>query len=153
MKAQGILYLLLLAFVLGGCYPTQQLPSTLPGVVPTTAMNTPMPLDLPTQGDTIQMTPFPSGLQTMVDISKEDLAKRLSIQVTEIKVSTVSEVLWQDSSLGCPQEGMAYTQVLTPGYLILLEYNNRKYEYHANKGNFVTYCMNPSPLDLDLPTQ
>ena len=78
MKAQGILYLLLLAFVLGGCYPTQQLPSTLPGVAPTTDMNTPMTLDLPTQGDTIQMTPFPSGLQTMVDISKEQILLRSS---------------------------------------------------------------------------
>jgi hypothetical protein len=54
-------------------------------------------------------------------------------------------VTWSDSSLGCPQEGFAYSQVLTAGYLIALEDANDRYEYHAGKGPNVFYCPNPQP--------
>jgi hypothetical protein len=134
MKVQGILFLSLAALVLGGCYPSQPIAQE--------------PLVLPTQGDNSQMTPIAPGLQDLVEKSKEDLAKRLSITVAEINLAEAAEVIWPDSSLGCPQEGMLYTQVLTPGYLILLEYANNKYEYHAGRGPDFIFCTNPT---LPLP--
>jgi hypothetical protein len=83
-------------------------------------------------------------MQSLIEKTKEDLAKRLSITMAEIIVVEASEVVWPDSSLGCPQKGMAYLQVLTPGYLILLEYANNQYEYHAGKGLDFIYCTNPT---------
>jgi hypothetical protein len=148
MKAQRIIFVFLTAFVLGGCYPTQQLPSTHPFLSTTMENNTQTPLDLPTQGNYSQMTPYAPELQGLIVKAKEDLAKRLSITAPEINVAEAAEVIWPDSSLGCPQEGMAYAQVLTPGFLILLEYNYAKYEYHAGKGLGVIYCTNPT---LPLP--
>jgi hypothetical protein len=53
--------------------------------------------------------------------------------------------------LGCPQKGMAYAEVLTPGYLILLEYGGTTYEYHASQGGTVVTCKNPSPPVLATP--
>jgi hypothetical protein len=107
----------------------------------------PVPTNPPMQGYNSEMTPLAPGLQGMIEKAKEDLAKRLSITVPEINVEVAAEVTWPDSSRGCPQEGMAYAQVLTPGYLIVLEYNYAKYEYHAGKGPEVIYCINPaSPL-------
>ncbi|MFT3891357.1 MAG: hypothetical protein QM730_06960 [Anaerolineales bacterium] len=89
--------------------------------------------------------PSSATLQNLTSLAKENLANRLSIPTTEIRVVAAQAVTWSDASLGCPQEGYAYAQVLTPGYLILLEHGNLRYEYHAGKGSEVTYCPNPIP--------
>jgi len=130
MKIQGIFSLFLAALISGGCA------SSLPIAR--------KPIVLPTLGDTSPMTPSAPGMQSLIVNIKEDLAKRLSITMAEIIVVDASEVVWPDSSLGCPQKGMAYLQVLTPGYLILLEYSNNQYEYHAGLGQVFIYCTNPT---------
>jgi len=115
----------------------------------------PMPIS-PTEGDVTQMTPsLPThadpGLQNLIDKAKADLAQRLTISANEIILLEASSVIWPDASLGCPQEGMAYAQVLTPGYLILLEHAKNKFEYHAGKATSITYCKNPTPPILGTP--
>ena len=104
-----------------------------------------IPMNQPTR------SPIPSGLEFLIEKAKEDLTHKLSIQTTQINVLDAREVMWSDSSLGCPQPGMVYSQVLTPGYLILLEANNKEYEYHAGKGSDVIYCENPSPPVPGMP--
>ena len=89
--------------------------------------------------------PADPGLQSLIEKAKADLSQRLSISADNIVVVEATSVIWPDSSLGCPQEGMAYAQVLTPGYLILLEYRDNKYEYHAGKDTSITYCESPTP--------
>ena len=89
--------------------------------------------------------PTPSGLEDLIKKAKEDLAQRLSIPVSDIGLGEAKEVIWSDGSLGCPQPGMVYIQVLTPGYLIKLKYDNRDFEYHAGKRGSLTYCENPLP--------
>lgn len=89
--------------------------------------------------------PFSSGLENLIEKAREDLAQRLSIATKEISLVESREVVWPDASLGCPQPGMAYAEVLTPGYLILLEANNKEYEYHASRGTEIVYCENPNP--------
>jgi hypothetical protein len=89
--------------------------------------------------------PATFSLQNLTEIAKEDLAQRLSIPTTQISVIEAKAVTWSDSSLGCPQEGMVYAQVLTSGYLIVLGYSDNQYEYHAGKGPNVFYCPNPIP--------
>ena len=153
MKVQVILLIFLVVLGSGGCTPSQTLtqePQVLPLVTPEEIMPTQppdstLPLFSPTQGDDSQMTPTVPGLQHLIEKSKEDLAKRLSIAAAEINVAKAIEVVWPDTSLGCSQNGMAYLQVLTPGYLILLEYTNKQYEYHTDKNSYVIYCTNPTP--------
>jgi len=104
----------------------------------------------PTEGDAIQMTPTPPtvsnpSLQSLIEKAREDLAQRLSISVNEIILLEVTSVVWPDASLGCPQEGMEFAQVLTPGYLIRLESGNQEFEYHASRGTYIIYCENPTP--------
>ncbi len=90
-------------------------------------------------------TPFASGLESLIEKAKEDLAQRLSSPVTQINLVEATAVVWPDASLGCPQEGMAYAQVLTPGYLILLELGNKEFEYHSSRDTYIVYCENPIP--------
>ena len=110
----------------------------------------------PTPGDTTNMTPTPAfptapNLQSLIEKAKEDLAQRLSISITQINVVDAKDVTWSNSSLGCPQPGMLYTEVLTPGYLILLTANGQDYEYHAGKAGSPTYCENPLPPVEGMP--
>jgi hypothetical protein len=101
----------------------------------------------PTQGETPDMPSIPSAptLQNLIEQAKADLAQRLSIPAIQITVLEVGEVVWPDSSLGCPQPGMMYAEVLTPGYLIRLNANDQEYEYHAGKSLDVFLCENPDP--------
>jgi hypothetical protein len=109
----------------------------------------------PTQGD-IQMTPSlptpadPAASQ-LVNQARNDLAHKLGISAEQITVSSAEAVTWSDSSLGCPQPGMAYTQVLTSGYLILLEAAGKTYEYHTNRDTYVIFCENPRPPVPGMP--
>ena len=93
-------------------------------------------------------TPFASGLENLIEQVKADLAKRLAIPGTQVNLVEATEVEWSDSSLGCPQPEMSYLQVITPGYLILLDVNGTRYEYHSNRETYFVYCENPNPLIL-----
>jgi hypothetical protein len=56
----------------------------------------------------------------------------------EIKVISVEEVVWPDTSLGCPEPGKFYAQVLVPGYRVILEVGGRRVEVHTDlRGRFV----------------
>lgn len=61
-----------------------------------------------------------------------NLAQRLGIDAKDVTVVEAREVTWADTSLGCPEPGKAYAQVLTPGYLIVLKANGLTYEYHGS---------------------
>ncbi len=63
--------------------------------------------------------------------ARADLAERLGVPVDEITLVSSEEVTWPDSSLGCPQPGMMYAQVLTSGSRITLSAGGRTYEYHS----------------------
>jgi len=109
-----------------------------------------IPVPEPTQGAIPTMTPNPTtpntpNLQSLIEKAKADLAQRLSISVDQINGIEAQAVIWSNSSLGCPQPGMMYTEVLTPGYLILLNANGQDYEYHAGKGSDIFLCENPLP--------
>lgn len=103
--------------------------------------------------DEAQMTqPAPSSsMDSLIGKAKEDLSKRLSIAVPEISLVEAKEVVWPDASLGCPQPGVAFAQVLTPGYLVRFEVNDESYEYHTNMLDGVILC--DSVYEVDSPSK
>lgn len=84
--------------------------------------------------------PVPPGAEEVVELAKADLAKRKGLDKDEIVIVEVEPVDWSDTSLGCPEPGMMYAQVITPGYKILLSYAGETYEYHSDKVDHVVYC-------------
>ena len=74
-----------------------------------------------------------------------DLAQRLGIDPADVLVVDARDVTWPDSSLGCPEPGMNYLQVLTEGYLVVLEAAGQRYEYHGAAAGPLTYCADPRP--------
>jgi hypothetical protein len=111
---------------------------------------------LPTQEGSQMPLPVlpvaPSGqLSSLIEQAKKDLAQRLSISSDQISVVLAREVVWPDSSLGCPKPGMMYMMVLTPGYQIILHAGARDYAYHAGANSAAFYCENPSPPSSSQP--
>jgi hypothetical protein len=88
-------------------------------------------------------TGYPAAKTAVVDaVSRQAAAKlaaTLSVDVSQIQVISAEAKDWPDTSLGCPQPGIAYAQVVTPGYRVVLAYKQTQYEYHADqKGQLVT---------------
>ena len=79
----------------------------------------------------------------LVVAAVDDLAGRLGIAAADVTVVDARAVTWGDSSLGCPEPGMMYTQELVDGTLVVLEAGGRRYEYHG--GDPLALCENPQP--------
>ena len=77
---------------------------------------------------------------SLVEKARKDLAQRLGISEEKISLKSIESVEWPDTSLGCPEEGKMYAQVVLPGYKIVLEANGKSYEYHAG-GNDLVFCQ------------
>jgi hypothetical protein len=75
-----------------------------------------------------------------VRLAIDTLAKEIHVEVDAIEVGKVVETEWSDSSLGCPQKGMMYAQVMTPGYLVTLVIDG-EHSVHVGGGNAVV-CRN-----------
>lgn len=73
-----------------------------------------------------------------------DLARRTGVDPSAIKVVKAEAVTWNDGSLGCPQPGMVYPQVLIEGYRLVLEANGVTYAYHAAAYGDFFYCERPA---------
>ncbi len=76
----------------------------------------------------------------LVQIARQSLAAEAGRDISEIALVGVEAVDWPDSSLGCPQEGRMYLQVITPGYRITLELDGVEYRYHTDRGRRVVNC-------------
>ena len=84
-------------------------------------------------------------LQSIVEEARLDLVKRLSVSEADISLLQADKVSWADLSLGCPQPGMMYGQMVTPGYIVILQAGTTQYDYHAGPDRNPLYCSNPQP--------
>ncbi len=122
---------ILVVSALAGCGP-------VPGMTPA---NTATPAVQDKNG--MSGTPIATsgaGDALQVTQAKQDLAKRLSVNPNDIELVSFQPMTWPDSSLGCPQPGMLYTQALVEGYLIRLRVSGRVYEYHGSRTGEPLLC-------------
>lgn len=64
---------------------------------------------------------------------RAELALLLRAAPDAITILEVEPVQWPDSCLGIQQPKTVCLQVITPGYLVTLEYYGKLYSYHTNK--------------------
>lgn len=76
-------------------------------------------------------------LQAMI----AELAGRTGAVPADVTVVQAEAVEWPDGSLGCPQPGQSYLQVITPGYKVLLELAGKRYDYRASERGFFFECV------------
>lgn len=74
---------------------------------------------------------------SLLEMAMADLAAELSLQADEVIPLSVEPYTFPDTSLGVPEEGMFYAEVLTPGYIMTLSAAGETYVYHGADGYIV----------------
>lgn len=90
----------------------------------------------------------------MAELALRIAAKHLSVPSSELEIVQIEPVEWRDSSLGCPEPGMEYLHVITPGYHAVVRHRNgATHRVHMSaSGGFVCEARpekaatGPSPL-------
>ncbi|ANS79830.1 hypothetical protein SGUI_2434 [Serinicoccus hydrothermalis] len=112
------------------------------------------PIDKPTQtalpsspgGESaLPLGPVPDEVVQRDDVQAaiDAEAKRAGVESSAVTVAGYAAVTWSDGSIGCPREGMMYTQALVPGYQLVLEVDGTRASYHAAEGKNFSYCAQP----------
>ena len=155
LVAAAVLLGLLLAVLIAGCGEDSEIEGTpTPGI----RVSTPTPTATPAPGltpvpteptptatpqadgttSTATATPGQSGGPAMdvpdhlLDAARRDLSGRTGVAPSQISLAAAEEVVWPDTSLGVPEPGRVYAQVLTPGWRLILEAGGNRYEYHTD---------------------
>lgn len=89
----------------------------------------------------VQIVTPDADTQNLIRLAKENLAGKLNIDGDQIQLLEIGAVMWPDSSLGCPQMGNMYTQVVTPGFQIKLEAAGKAYVYHTDNKDRILLCQ------------
>lgn len=89
--------------------------------------------------------------QIMVNLAKESLARKFKISEDKIHLFSVEPMVWPDAGLGCPQAGIVYAEVQTPGFQILFEADGKSFSYHTDNEKRVVLCR-IHPTDEIFPT-
>jgi hypothetical protein len=72
-------------------------------------MNIPsIPENRDDSNDDMNIPSIPENIEGLTLFVKSDLAQRLGVVINDIDVCSITEVEWNDTSLGCPQEDMMY---------------------------------------------
>ena len=86
---------------------------------------------------------IPNGTTKLLHDVRIDLSDKLGVDIDSIVTISVEEVMWRNSSLGCPMAGMSYLQVLTSGFRIMLSVDGETYHYHSRDTSNFILCTNP----------
>lgn len=134
--------MMLAALAIAACRPVPPLPTAAQRPLASVAALTATTAITLTQEETMsldKLAPTPLAMQAM-----KDLARRLALPLDAITVESVEAVTWRDSSLGCPQPGLAARPVLQEGSRIRLAAAGRVYEYHSGGRRAPFLCEHPA---------
>ncbi len=68
-------------------------------------------------------------------LALKTVAELQGISVDELRLIEVEARDFSDSSLGCPEPGMSYLQVITPGHRVLIEADGRRFDVRVSNGH------------------
>ncbi len=147
-KSLCVLILFSGGILLAGCQPGQS--------SPTAATRTPATASVPDTGN--QPTALP-GIDTtltppeeaLVSLAKQRLAEKFQLDPQEFRLFSILPMSWPDSSLGCPQPGVLYQPVVTPGYQMVFEGGGQTYVVHSDQSDYVVICAFQAPTEIYLP--
>ena len=81
-----------------------------------------------------------------MDAVLADLGTRTGTDPSGATVVKAEAVEWPDGSLGCPELGVMYMQVVTPGYQVVLGLDGTSYDYRvAGEGDVIRLCEGLKP--------
>ncbi len=92
-----------------------------------------------------ERTPAPPANETvpgeMETAARTFLGGELGVDEGGLSLVSSEGMQWSDASLGCPQEGMRYAQVITPGYKLVFDLAGASHAVHTNSdGSHMVVC-------------
>jgi hypothetical protein len=78
-------------------------------------------------------------------LAKATLSRALGLGEERMQIEEVRRVEWPDASLGCPQKGTSYAQVVVPGYSIRVTIDAASHSVHVGDGQAVLCGQEVSP--------
>jgi hypothetical protein len=126
VKIRFILLAIILLTMVTACAP-------FPGISEQDSSLPPDGKQAPEESFSAPPTTLSPSAEEAVRLVKEHLAGQLEINEVEIKVVSVVTVNWPDTSLGLPEPGKMYAQVIVSGFRIVLSANGKEYQYHAGE--------------------
>lgn len=85
-----------------------------------------------------------SASTAAVKAATVEVARKAGVKPDAVELVSVQPKDWPDTSLGCPEKGMMYAQVITAGYLVVLKADGKQYEVHTDRGRQAVVCDKPS---------
>ena len=122
------------------------------------AITQPGPSGSPASGDQTIIMPVPSGgaagdMLAVTDELQKNVAGLLAsstgLPAANLKLQNVEATEWPNGALGCPKEGMMYTEMIVPGFKLTFTDGSQTYDVHTDQtGQTAILCDkgNPKPL-------
>lgn len=88
-------------------------------------------------------SPTPAAGESVPSEIEAGARKLLSDEIggDDFTLKSSEGMQWSDASLGCPQEGFMYAQVITPGYKLIFDLAGTSYPVHTNAdGSHMVIC-------------
>jgi hypothetical protein len=84
------------------------------------------------------------------------VSEKLGLADGDLRVVTVAEATWRDSSLGCPDRGYVYTPALIGGFRVTVEAGTTRYDVRTGAGRAVlcdglAQPSKPAPKEIVQP--
>lgn len=94
--------------------------------------------EAPPEQNSIVQTP---AVNQLIQLTQQDLAGKLNVKADLIGKPDVIPVTWSDTSLGCPQPGVMYAQVMTEGYKLTYTIKGQQFIYHTDTASRFVHCV------------
>lgn len=118
-----------IAFAIVGC---SALPGTDPG-----ASSPPPDLTLAPSGSLPDLGEVPADLFAR---AAQEAAAAANVAVEQVTIVRAQAANWPTPALGCPDPDMMYTQVITPGYWLVLRAGDQEFDFRASERGALQLC-------------
>lgn len=110
-------------------------PSTPRGIAPPTRI--PDVVAAQPVGESVDIASVPRAVRQAV---VADAARRFAVSENEVVLVSAERLTWSDGSLGCPEPGRMYTQMLVPGFRLTARTSAGQMLYHTDSRGTVVNC-------------
>jgi len=105
------------------------------GIAPPTRIPDPLPLVVP--GQPVVIAVMPREVRRAV---VADAARRFKVAESAVVLARAEQLTWNDASLGCPQPGHIYAQLLVPGFRVAARTPEGELIYHTDSQKRALVC-------------
>jgi hypothetical protein len=149
ITAAAVLLALAVAACVGGTGAAPQAPGPSATEVPVATESPATPTPSPLVASMEPPTAIPGTRDAVpgayLQAAIADAASRAGVDPADVTVISTESRDWPSGALGCPVMGFMYTDMVTPGYRIVVEAGGTTYDYRAaSRGaGDVRLCENP----------